>query len=237
MGLFTSQIDSVQSFVAQHKKSGRLRMLKSNPLVVWPSESSLVLEEETGLELGNPKNGSLYYLLIESERRDVDAGVFLLGPDLGEIETASAPFAQVITASGDFADEYLCYRILRDALYDTKPKGVMTRFMPSRGTIWCRIAREALARDLSLADLGSAISSNLNNIPGVESVQVLFVTSCRSQISPLEKPGEETRRIVGAMVKMNEEMSYDCSGCEYRDVCDTVIELRKYRRELKEKQP
>jgi CO dehydrogenase/acetyl-CoA synthase beta subunit len=237
MGLFTAQVETVQRLVTQLRESSRLRILKINTDRLWPAEPSLVLEEDMGLELGNPKNGSLYFLLLTEQKLAGDDGVFLLGPDIEDIKCSSAPFAQVITVSGHFADEYQSYRMLRDAVYDTKLRGFMTRFLPSRGTVWCRITREALQQGLSLSDLGAAVSANLKSIAGVETVQIFFVTSSRQDLAPLEDPGYETRRIVGAMVKMNEEMSYDCSGCEYNDVCDTVTELRKYRRELKEKRP
>lgn len=234
MALFIAQVESVQRFVDRQKRLGTVRILTSNRDRPWPAESTLVLEEEMGLELGNPRDGSLHCLLVAPRPFSGADGVLLIGPEIGELGGRSAPLAQIITVAGDFADEYAGYRELRDIVYDTKLRGLMTRMMPSRGAVWLRISRQALQRKFSLADLGAALHANLKAAPGVEAAQILFVTSGREDLVALDEPCLEARRIIAAMVKMSEEMDFDCASCEYSDVCETVIDLRNFRRKLQE---
>src|SRR5450759_1246552 len=122
MGLFYEQLTAVRRFIDEAEEAGRLRRLDSPEAEPWPSGSSLVLEEDTVLELGNPSIGSLSMLVWAAEGEAHDGAVSLVGPDLAEASGTGLPFAQVVIAAGDFPNEYDSYRDLRDAVYDTKLK-------------------------------------------------------------------------------------------------------------------
>ena len=62
----------------------------------------------------------------------------------------------------------------------------------------------------------------------------LFVRSLRQRrVEGLSAPAEKVMDIVEALIKMYEEMNFDCDECEYVDVCDEVVELRQIRERLK----
>ena len=235
MGLFDSAFRELERFVAGKRGSAGCRDLPVKDFSGWPSQDDLILEEETALELGNPKLGSLTLLAWKEEKIEEDS-IVLVGPDLPEIRNPSAPFAQIVLVSGRFDDEYKCFCELRDVIYDIRLKGMMFRVLPSRQMIWIRINKQALEQGLSLGHLGRALIENLRAGDFVSGVRVVFVTSGKQDLSALSGPAARVERLVGAMMKMTEEMSYDCDGCEYRDVCNEVAELRRIRNRLKERE-
>jgi CO dehydrogenase/acetyl-CoA synthase beta subunit len=193
------------------------------------------------LELGNPGIGSLSFLVWSEDKAEKtkkapkEDRIILIGPDLKKLKAKKIPFGQVIRVRGAFRDEYECYRELRDAVFDTKLKGFMVRVLPSRQTIWCRVDRESLDKGFSLAHLGAALVRSLKSISFVSSVDVIFVTSGKADLEKLKRPGEDSDQIVGALMKMVEEKSYDCDSCDYQELCDKIEELKMIRKNLKNK--
>ena len=230
--MFDEQLEHLDEFLIRNRTQGRVRESEVDLPPSWPAGSSLVLEEDTALELGNPRVGSASLLLWSDERRLVDGRISLVGPDLSEIEVRSIPLGQVIIVEGDFRDEYERYRDLKDAVYETRLKGFMVRSLPSRRVIWCRVNREALEGGFSLTRLGAALVRNLKRLGFVRAVEVVFVTSDRDDLEVLEAIGRDAGRIVEAMVKMNEEMDFDCERCEFQDICGSLEELRAIRSRL-----
>jgi CO dehydrogenase/acetyl-CoA synthase beta subunit len=191
-----------------------------------------VLEEDTALELGNPSIASLS-LILWSEAGDIDDGrITLIGPDIREAGERGVPFAQVVLVGGSFADEYDSYRDIRDAVYDTRLEGLSVRTMPSRQTIWCRVGTDAAGKGLSIADIGSALIRALKGLDGVSGAEVLFVTASAGDVRRLAPAAAGARRLVDAMMKMYQESNYDCETCEYQDVCETVMDLKRIRDKL-----
>ena len=232
MGLFDEQLAEVRRFMGEAEAEGRLRRLEATADGPWPSGSSLVLEEDTALELGNPGVGSLSMLLWAAPGEARDGAVSLVGPDLGEAPGPGLPFAQVVIAAGEFPNEYDSYRDIRDAVYDTRLKGLSVRTMPSKNVLWCRVSREAAAAGLSIGHLGAALLQSLKDVPGVTGAEALFVTSGKEDISHLSGAAAGARRLVDAMMKMYQENNFDCESCEYQDVCETVMDLKMIRKKL-----
>ncbi len=233
MGLFDEQVESIRDFISQKKAENRARELDIDSCLDWPLGSSLILEEDTALELGNPGIGSLSLILWQEGQGDGDR-VLLIGPDLNEIREKGIPFCQIVLVRGSFSDEYDCWREIREAVYETKLKGFMVRVLPSRQDIWCRVNREALAGGLSFGHIGAALVRSLREVDFVSGAEVIFVTSGREDVEKLKQTGYAAGRIVSAMMKMVEEMNFDCEGCDYREVCERVEELKRIRMRLKE---
>ena len=232
--MFDEQLRAVHRLVERWKAAGSLRELDARTRAPWPSGRSLVLEEDSALEVGNPRLASVSMLLWSEEGPAVGGGVSLIGPDLGEAGAPGLPFAQVLIASGRFDDEYDSYRDLRDALYDTRLEGLSVRTMPSRQTVWCKVSKDALASGMSFADLGGAYLRALEGVEGVSTAEALFVTSSADDVAQLAGAASGAQRLVDAMMKMYQEQNFDCDTCEYQDVCDTVMDLKKIRNRLTE---
>ena len=232
MGLFDSPVRQLQAWLDPKRAAAALREFPAHPERFWPEASSLVLEEDAALELGHPSLGSLSFLLWTEADPGRGDRILLLGPDLFELKVKRAPLAQVLLVRGLFKDEYESYRELREAVYETKLAGLMTRVLPSRQTVWSRATRPALEQGLSVAHLGAALIRNLKQLSSVSSVWALFVTESREEIARLQEIGEETAAIAGALLKMNEEMSFDCASCEFEATCEKIVELKQIREKL-----
>jgi len=232
MGLFDQQIKQVQDFLSEKQSRGQLRQFQPGSYRDWPLESTLVLEEDAALELGNPGVGSLSFLIWSEAKAETEDRILLIGPDLKEAGQKSIPFCQIVRVSGRFRDEYECYCQLRDAVLNTRLKGFMTRTLPSQQTLWCRVNQEALDKGFSLAHLAAALIKNLKKIEFVSAAELIFVTSGKQDLEQLKAPACDAERVVAALMKMVEEESFDCASCDFQEVCDVVEELKMIRKKL-----
>jgi CO dehydrogenase/acetyl-CoA synthase beta subunit len=232
MALFDSPVQQLQAFLSSKLAAGILREFPAHPDRFWPEQASLVLEEDAALELGHPSLGSLSFLVwTEAEFWQGDR-VLLLGPDLTELKAKRAAWAEILLVRGRFEDEYDRYRELREAVYETRLAGLMTRVLPSRQTLWSRVTRQALEQGLSVGHLGAALIRSLKHRPSVSSVWAVFITESKEEIARLEAIGREAGDIAGALIKMNEEMTLDCESCEFGSTCEKVVELKQIREKL-----
>ena len=232
MGLFDEQVKALGSLIKELKDNGRLRSLHQEDHHDWPSERTLVMEEDTAVELGHPSQSSLAFMAWTDNDAMFEQGAYLSGPDVKEIGKGRAPFGLALLVAGDFEeDEYDRYRDVKDAIYGVKLAGVMQRAMPSRQALWYRIGREAVKNGFTLAHLAGAVLEDVSRIEYVKKAALLMVTD-DDVIKRLSGPGDESGRIAAAMVKMYEEMNYDCDTCDYSDVCTEVAELKKIRSRL-----
>jgi hypothetical protein len=238
LGLFDEPLAEIAAWREERRASGELRSLPYDPVNTWPVESSLVLREDTALELGATGRSSLS-LLLWTERRDLvpEDAVLLLGGDLSPqlAEDAAAPlaFGQLVLVLGRFPDEYDAYRDLRDVVYETRASGVSTRVWPDRLQLWSRVSRRALQEGFTLEAYGNAIIKRLREREEPQAAQVAFILGRQEELDRLRPAAEKARDVVDALIKMYEEMNFDCESCEYLEVCDEVAELRLIRDRLK----
>ena len=233
MGLFDETIRNVNDWLERKRGAGEVREFEVAPSN-WPREKSIILKADMQMELGNPLQNSLS-LLVWSDDGSGPARdeVLLIGPDLAEAASDALPLARLVIIRGDFADEYESYRQLLEASYDLDLRGVTSRSLPSRQEIWLRISHDAMREGLSLQTMGNALIEQLKPLDSVEAVQVVYVTSSREDLGELRPVAERARTIVEALVKMYDEMNFDCEECEYEEVCDEVGELRMIHERLK----
>jgi CO dehydrogenase/acetyl-CoA synthase beta subunit len=158
----------------------------------------------------------------------------LVGPGLESAERATMPFGVIILVKGDFEEAYEAYRELRSKVYDIKPQGLSVHIRPERSQIWCRVSKTAMDGGFSLATYGSLLIGQLASLPAVSTVEVVFVTGSKKDIEALRPVSEKAQAIIGALIKMYDEMNFDCETCEYVEVCDEVVELKAIRERLKE---
>lgn len=233
MGLFDQPLKEIRSFIKDKRGQGLSRDYPFTPVLPYADSPQIILSEDTGLELGNPGLASRSLLLWDSSDSVADGRITLVGPDFSEADTSTLPFAQVIIAGGEFKDEYDCYRDLRDATYGLRLRGFMTRVFPGRQSIWCRINKEALDSGFSAQILGSSLIQSLKKLDFVDGAEILFVTSSKEEVEELSTPADKVMDIVEALIKMYEEMNFDCEECDYVEVCDSVVELKQIRERLR----
>jgi len=236
--LFDDDIAWLRSWVESKRAQGRpVRLLDSGkgeqrlPDFLEKEKPSIVLSEDAWLELGHPNTRSIAPVLV-SERLNLvsDGAVTLIGPDLPDAR-GSLSFAQILLiASGGLQDED--YRKINSFQYGLELDGYMIKAIPSSLTIWSRVSKESAARDFCFEILGRAIIDRYKAAFDIASIEVIFVTSSKEDVEELEDLRGKITRIISAMSKMMEEMSFDCSSCEYLDVCGDVRRLGALREKL-----
>jgi CO dehydrogenase/acetyl-CoA synthase beta subunit len=198
--------------------------------------ATIVLKEDTWLELGNPKTNSTAPVLVTDSLDLVDDGaITLIGPDIPEAR-GSLPFAQILLiASNGLGDED--YRKVNSFQYGLELDGYMIKAIPSSLTIWSRVSKETAGKGFSFEVMGRAIIDRYKSAFDIPSIEIVFVTSSKEDVEELEGLHQKVTRILKAMNKMIEETSFDCSSCEYLDVCGDVRQLGALRDKLmKQKQ-
>ena len=238
MEIFDEDIAWLGGFIEVKRSQGRaVRLLDSgeedqrHPDFSEKERATIVLNEDTWLELGNPSTISTALALV-TQNIDLinDGAITLIGPDIPEAR-GSLAFAQILLISSDkLQDED--YRRINSLQYELELKGYMIKTVPSSLTIWSRVSKDSAAEGLCFGILGRAIMESYKSKFAIPSIEIVFVTSSREDVEELDDLHQKVKRIVKAMNKMIEEMSFDCSSCEYLDVCGDVRQLGALRERL-----
>lgn len=243
MEIFDDDITGLRKYIETKRTQDRnVRLLDSGkgdqlyPDFFKKESATIVFSEDTWLELGNPIMFSIAAALVTDNLDLVtDRSITLIGPDIPE-SSGSLAFAQVLLiASNELQDED--YRKINSFQYELELKGYMIKAVPSSLTIWSRVSKESAREGFSFEILGKAIIDSYKSKFNNPSVEIIFVTSSKEDVEELKDLNQKVTRIIGAMNKMIEEMSFDCSTCEYLDVCGDVRQLGALREKMmKQKQ-
>jgi CO dehydrogenase/acetyl-CoA synthase beta subunit len=199
----------------------------------WPAggQNNIVLGQDTGIELGNPRQESLSLILwADKNVRIHDGRITVIGPDLPDAKGKSLPFAKIVmVAVHGFNEENTCGRwqemdILR---FDINLTGYMMRAVSQYQREWSRVSRDALDKGFSFSILGSALMDMMKTKEYVNGVEIIFVTESPEAVRELREVANGAMAIIGALNRMNEEIEADCPTCDYRVVCDAIDGLRE----------
>lgn len=231
MEIFNEDITWLRRYIESKRAQGRqVRLLDSGRRgerhadFLKREKATVVLSEDTWLELGSPNTSSTAPVLVTDCLALVnDGAITLIGPDIPEAR-GSLSFAQVLMiASTELRDED--YRKINSLQYGLELQGYMIKAIPSSLTIWSRVSEETAGRGFSFEIMGRAIIDRYRSSYDIPSIEILFVTSSREDVEELEYLHQKVTRILKAMNKMIDEMAFDCSACEYLDVCGDVRQL------------
>lgn len=241
MGLFDKELASIRRYLAGAEIHPRRREYRHDTTVQWPKGKgkSVVLSQDTAVELGNPREESCSFMVWVDDPGCVRDGVItLVGPELSECEGQSIPFGKaVIIGVRGFTPEnsYDHYREMDLARYDLDLRGYMLKAASQYRREWSRVSKDALRDGFSFQVLGGSLIDAMRRYGYVEAVEVIFVTSSPEEVRGLRPVSEGVHAIIGAMTKMVEELDFDCGSCTYNDVCSDVAGLRTMRRQLERK--
>jgi CO dehydrogenase/acetyl-CoA synthase beta subunit len=198
-----------------------------------------VLGQDTAIELGNPKDASTACLLWVNDPGKVNnSRITIVGPDVPQLQEQHISFGKVVIVGGkDFNEEnsYDRYREMEHLRYDIHLKGYMMRGVSQYQREWSRISKMAVNNGFSFQVLGGALIDKFFELKYVRAVETIFITSGKDDVLAMKNISDNVVKIIGAMNKMAEEMSFDCDSCEYTEVCSDVAELRSMRRSNKSK--
>jgi CO dehydrogenase/acetyl-CoA synthase beta subunit len=241
MDLFERNLDAVLFALQKLREDGKVTDSLKRKNVGWPpaGDGDIVLGADTAVELGHPKEGSTAFILwTHTPERLQNKRISLIGPDLRELRGKRKPFGKMVllgVEAFDADNSYERYRKLENVRYDIRLKGYMMRAVSQHGREWSRVSRTALDDGFSLLILGGALMDRYLEFDFVRSVEIVFLTSGREDMKPFLPIADNTLKIIAAMNKMIEEVSFDCAECEYSDVCGDVEALRAMRRSLQER--
>ena len=235
MNLFDDTIMQLRTFLKE--KEGNLRTVQA-PRAEWPAgeKGNIVLGTDTGVELGNPRDESASFMVWTEKAGGVrDGAVHIIGPDLPESAGKRLPFGKAVILGVNGMNEENCYerhRALELVRYDLNLKGYMMRAVSQYLREWSRVSTKAVADGFSFATLAGALAEMYRKVEFVEAVEFVFVTSSVADVRSLGETGGRVERLIGAMNKMAQEMSFDCGTCDFTDVCTEVEDLRNMRKSM-----
>jgi CO dehydrogenase/acetyl-CoA synthase beta subunit len=249
--LFDGYIAEIDRYVERLRAAGRQvrefsgasRLSGPLPFKVGPgSGTGLVPKSETSLELGSPSAGSCSFALFTDLTSLVRNGrIRLIGPDIGESLADLLPFGQVIIAAGEDLTEADYPALLESRYVGDQIEGFMVKSSPGR--IWSRVSIDVARRGFNLEFLGLALKDLIKaQIRNVTAVEVLFVTSGRADLQPLDEIATSVGQIAHAIKERRwKERGIDisdcafgghCGSCPDKTVCDKVTRLTRARRLL-----
>jgi CO dehydrogenase/acetyl-CoA synthase beta subunit len=253
MAIYDVYLTRLAAYVADLRQKGRLireidcpadseRLLEGLPVKVGPGANpGIILRGDTFAEMGNPEVGSSAFLFWTDNPALVrDGRITLIGPDIPESPGASLPFGQVLIMAGPGLDEKDHQKLEHTQFVADQIEGYMIR--STSQLVWSRVSKEAAAKGFSFETLGRAIMAIFKQeVPGVEAMQVLFVTSSREDLEPLEDIGAQVRKIYKSILAADWKArgfdAYvcmyggDCRTCPDQPVCDEIKEVVKVRKE------
>jgi len=211
------------------------------PFAVGPGANpGVILRSDTFLELGNPEAGSCAFVLWTDTPELVRNGrMSLIGPDIPDCPGTSLPFGQVIVVGGRELDEGVQERLDQAQFVADQIEGYMIRGASQH--IWSRVSRQVAQKGFRFGTLAEALMVIFRSqVPAIETVEVLFVTSAREDLAPLDDIEEQVRKIARNIVSENWKargvdlaectFGWDCASCPDKEICDDIRDIIKIRK-------
>jgi len=199
---------------------------------------TIILKEDTHLELGHPSVGSCSAALATGDSSIIENGLItLIGPDVPEMEELRNPFAQIALGycQGDVKD--ISQSMDRQLHRSAQSDGYMIRSVPH--LIWARVSKKAVTSGFSLFDLGRRLLKGLwHECEGVAGAELIFITASRQHVSSAEDIVKVARaklhKILSFEMKGDDTYectaSNDCEECSEQVVCDNIRDVIKLRK-------
>lgn len=247
MAIFDAYIRKVAEYIGETKAQGkRVReilcptatgeLTVGLPIRIGPNAGSgLVLRSDTFIELGNPEAGSCAFLLwTDNPTLLKDGTITLIGPDIPESVGSSLPFGQVLMVAGTELTQG-DHPILERSMYiGDQIEGYMIRSVPQ--LIWSRVSKEAGQKGFCFEVLGRALMAIFkSNISKVQAMEILFVTSSKEDLQPLNKVASQIHKISKDIIRENWKakgvdlvectLGGDCRSCPDKSVCDDIKQI------------
>lgn len=208
------------------------------PVRIGPgANSGILLRSDTFIELGSPEVGSCAFVVwTDGASRVTDGRITLVGPDIPEAPGASLPFGQVLLLAGDGLGAQDHPALERAQHVADQVEGYMVR--SSSESMWGRVSNDAAAKGFRFETLGTCLMSLTKAaVAGVQSVEVLFVTSGKEDLQPLQsiasrihEAGREILREQWKAKGYDLDCDFDCGSCHDQQVCDDIREVIVERR-------
>ena len=167
-----------------------------------------------------------------------DGRIILIGPDVGESSSGQLPFGQVIMVGGEHLNDNDYHQLLQWQNVSDQIEGYMVKSILEN--IWSRISHTAAQKGFSFEILGAALMRRIKSeMPKVQSVEVLFVTSNKEDVLELNKIGKPVREAArNIKEKIWRDRGIDilackpgghCGSCDDKSICDDIKKIADQR--------
>ena len=207
--------------------------------------NTLLLKNDTAVELGHPTGISTFFALCGDESTRVENGkITLIGKDLDELIGTEVPLGIVIIARFKSTPSVGLYsKLLGCGYVGGEVPGFLVRAMSGR--YWCRVSWKAVKSGLTLFTLGSYIIKKIKiNIPDAESASLLFITSSDKDVLELSRIGEHVEKAIHHARRESFMELYpdeyrcltnqQCSICQDEKTCSEIRKIFRLSREVGE---
>ena len=113
--------------------------------------------------------------------------------------------------------------------YDIHLKGYMLKSISLAMREWLRISFDAMKNGLDYYLLASKQMELFLKIPYIKKCEILFISGENPLLDKLAPLALNSKKIMEAMIKMNEEYNFDCASCDYTEICSEVGSMRDMR--------
>lgn len=201
----------------------------------------VILQEETGLELGGANKKSFLIIFPIQELETLHNGnITLLGQEIKAIKESSIDFGLLILI-GVNKSELENIELRQLSFISNSIEGFLIRTIPRR--FWCRISSNALQRNFSFEFLGNAIFHLYHQKFGnlIKAMEIFFINTYTDSIGHFKEISSEITarfakkwkaKIEEWKKKIDCEYDWGCQICPYRENCYYVKELLIKREEL-----
>ncbi len=249
-----TNIEKIRDFLEQEQKSGKTlfsypsRLNQTNSLTNFKIKIGLnkykeiILEEETGLELGGMNKKSFSIVIPIKEINLINHGkISLLGREVNKIKEPAIDFG-IILLIGIQDNTHINEDELRQLNFISNGiEGFSIRTIPRR--FWCRISTSALQKGFSFEFLGNVIinlyKQKFKDL--IKSVEVIFINSYPSSIEQfvvlssdiLSKVKEKWKKKIDEWRKRIDcDYDWGCEICPYQEECYNVKQVLVSREEI-----
>ncbi len=201
---------------------------------------SLVMAEDTGVELGQPSTQSASLFLWTCDDGAVPEGIWIAAPEFKAMKGRPVPYAQVVVAQMRPGIDPAEAGVRSLMTLTNRIPGCMTRSL--QGRIWIRIHRDLVDAGFGLPDIGRALFSVYRDEAreAVAAAGVVLIADRPDLVARIERLQAMARVINGENRKLRLEEDgalecddLNCGTCNEKPYCDTLREVLIVRRRKK----
>jgi len=247
-------IEKIRDFLEQEQNRGKtlfsyrcdlsqINLIPNSKIKVGlNSNKEIILEEETGLELGGVNKKSFSIIFPISDARLIEHGkITLLGREINAIRETNIDFGMMLLIGINNLTDKEIDELRHLNFISNGIEGFSIRTIPRR--FWCRISTSALKKDFSFEFLGNAIISLYQQkFKGlIKSMEIIFINSYQESIEQFIVHSSDIysklkdkwkNKIEEWRKKIDCDYDWGCEICPYQEACYDVKQVLVSREEI-----
>ncbi|MBY9008561.1 MAG: hypothetical protein KGD74_01685 [Candidatus Lokiarchaeota archaeon] len=247
-------IKQIRDFLEREQKSGKtlfsyrcdsnqINLVTNSRIAIGMDDhKEIILEEETGLELGGVNRKSFSIIFPINDAQLIEHGkITLLGREINKILDTNIDFGMMLLIGINNGTDKEIDELRHLNFISNSIEGFSIRTIPRR--FWCRISTSALKKGFSFESLGNAIISlyKLKFKGLIKSLEVIFINSYQDSIEQFIVHSSDIRsklkdkwknKIEEWRKRIDCDYDWGCEICPYREECYNVKQVLVSREEI-----